>query len=267
MNAKAPLRRPVAGAAVAVLLGGGLLIWFGPRPVTDLGMAEPAANSELSRVQAHTWEEVTAVGEPVSALLPESARSGRFFDADNDGDLDVVVRDGPPTSPAAVQLFLRLESGYRNVTDRLGSTFALTRTFDEIACVDVNEDGRLDVALLESGKPTTILVNYFHRRPFLTLSLAAKASESISPDAHFLVRVDPADRTIVRRLDAQSVAADRPIHIGLGSTPALTLTVNVKWPDGKESQFAEVVPNSGYRLIQGTGTATALPPSNTPRQP
>lgn len=252
MNAKSPLSRYFASCALAILLGGGLLLWLGPRPVADLWIATPAGSAELTRVQTHTWEEVAALGEPLSALLPAEARSGLFFDADNDGDLDVVVRVGPTPDQAYVQLFLRLDSGYREVADRLGSAFAMAHVFDDMMGVDVNGDGRLDVALLENGDPVTILVNRFHRLPFLKLHLTATPE---SPSSNLTVRVDRSDRTILRQINEHHWSANRPLHIGLGAAPPPMVTVTVKWPDGEESRFAGLLPNNVYRIIQSKSAA------------
>ena len=248
--------RSLTGAVFVVLLGGTLLFWIGPRPVAEIWVAqEPPAEANLPRVRTHSWAEVSATGEPLGLLLPEEAHAGLFFDADNDGDLDVVVRATESSKPTHVRVFLRLDSGFREMANRLAPALSVPRTFDEIACGDFDADGRIDMVLLASGTPTVILSNRFHQQPFLLLYLTPRDADLEQPAGVLTVVIACSDREIVRRVHANAMDIERkidlPVHIGLGNNAPTPIATTVTWPDGETASFAALTPGATYRIVQG----------------
>lgn len=116
------------------------------------------------RGRSLTWEEARARSESRNLLRPEWERRGLFFDADRDGDLDVVFPEKHEGSDlVTLRFYMQLESGYREIGARLGPAWTTPREISDIVCGDFDADGLIDIALARPGAPPVILWNRFAR--------------------------------------------------------------------------------------------------------
>ncbi|MCC6234307.1 MAG: CRTAC1 family protein [Verrucomicrobiales bacterium] len=192
-----------------VLLGGGAFWWFNrPRPaaaphVTAL-TAPVAATAAAQPPPKATFTDITASaglrfhrynGAEGEKLLPETMGGGAaFFDADHDGDQDLVLVNGapwpwaksPPTPPPTSALYLN--DGQGRFTDATAGS-GLDRPLQGmgVACGDFDNDGLVDLYLTGVG-PNRLLRNLGGAR-FEDVTPTAKvagASEAWSTAATFL---------------------------------------------------------------------------------
>lgn len=134
-----------------------------PRPETKGNHAPPRPGSR-GRGRSLTWEEAQSRTEGRSPLRPEWSQGGLFFDADRDGDVDVVYperQDGGDV--VTLRFYMQLELGYRDISPRLGSAWTTPREVSDLVCGDFDADGLIDIALARPGAPPLVLWNRFAR--------------------------------------------------------------------------------------------------------
>ena len=94
----------------------------------------------------------------------------RFFDFDNDGELDLILANGHPDDMVAqrsqtvryrepLQLFQQKDGKFRNVSAEAGPAFAKDLSARGLAVGDFNNDGRVDVLIGVNGGAPVLLQN------------------------------------------------------------------------------------------------------------
>jgi hypothetical protein len=173
---------------------------------------------------------------------------GGFFDAECDGDLDLVVANGHVMPNAeelglhawaqATQLFEAItEDGkrprYRDVTAETGPGLAPLRSARGVALADADDDGDMDVLIVDLDHAPRLLENQSPRRGrWLAVRLEGRGANTAALGAR--VRVSAGERSWTREM--RTVAGlysshDPRLHFGLGAGDA-PVSVEVRWPDG-----------------------------------
>jgi hypothetical protein len=173
-----------------------------------------------------------------------------WLDFDNDGWLDLVTANGAVHVPEEGagdrlfpldqpnQLFRNLGDGrFEEVTDRAGAVFGLSEVSRGLATGDVDNDGDVDILLVNNSAPTRLLVNRLgQRRSWVGLRL----TEGTPPRDALGARVGlvlSGSRTLWRRVStggSYASASDPRLRVGLADF-AGALAVRVHWPDGSRS--------------------------------
>jgi tetratricopeptide (TPR) repeat protein len=191
-----------------------------------------------------------------------------FFDADNDGRLDLATANGHvndlrPNVPFAMpaQLLLGSPSGRLvDVSGRAGSVWEVPRLGRGLAVGDLDNDGLPDLVIVAEGQPLA----YFHNRGpaghFATFQLegAAPGSNRDAVGARLTITAS-GHRQVAQRVGGSSFlsANDGRLHFGLGQATRLE-TIEVRWPSGHVDRYADLEADTGYLLREGQPQAGLL---------
>jgi len=193
-----------------------------------------------------------------------------FFDMDNDGWLDLFVASGhvypqvdtiPGGTPYRQPMLL-----FRNHRDG---------TFDDVSQVladmppqsrrgaafgDINNDGNVDIVVLNVGEPPTLLLNHNdtanHRVLFKlvgTKSNRAAIGARVTVKAGTLVQFSE-----VRGGSSYLSQNDLRLHFGLGASQKMS-EVTIRWPNGESETLRDIPADFIYTLVEGEGIKDKIP--------
>ena len=204
------------------------------------------------------------------ASRPYTGWGVAWIDFDNDGWLDLLAVNGLVKQDLDAlsagnsfpyqqrnQLLRNLGNGrFEDVTDRAGRVFALKAVGRGAAFGDIDNDGDVDVLILNSGAPARLLINGIgNRSHWLGLRLVGGDRKRDMVGAR--VAVTRADgKTIWRRARADgsyASANDPRVLVGLGASAADVPRVRVIWPNGRTEEWTSVPVDRYSTLMEGTG--------------
>ncbi len=205
---------------------------------------------------------------PVGLAEPSQKMLGfgtEWADFDNNGSLELIVVNGhvdevegrdvayrmPP------QLF-QLDAGRWVELDRqkLGEYFVTDHLSRALATVDVDRDGRLDVAITHLYDPVSLLMNRTtDGGQSIGLELKSTGGQRDAIGATVVTTIG------AREVKAQLTAGDgymcsnqRRITLGTGNVAEANDLV-VIWPSGTREKFGTVLTGRDYLLVEGSGEA------------
>jgi hypothetical protein len=132
-----------------------------------------------------------------------------------------------------------------------------------VAFGDINNDGNVDMVVLNVGEPPSLLLNHNdapnHRVLFKlvgTRSNKAAIGARVTVKAGSLVQFDE-----VRGGASYLSQNDLRLHFGLGANETMS-EVSVRWPNGEKETLRNVVADFIYTINEGVGIQqkVALPP-------
>ena len=186
-------------------------------------------------------------------------------DLDNDGLPDLFLVTGsvypevertlpayPFRTPRLV--FRNLGDGrFEELIDEAGSGVAAAHTSRGCAFGDFDNDGDVDVLVMNMNEPPSLLRNDVSGGGhWLKVLLAGVASNRSAIGARVTARYG--NRTQAQEVTAQSSfysANDRRLHFGLGAAASAELTV--RWPNGMTEKIAGVESNQLVVIREGSG--------------
>lgn len=196
----------------------------------------------------------------------------QFFDADLDGDLDLVVANG--------HLSLRSSRGdpnrmrphlWRNESRDGQIRFAMVSGgayFEQVflgrgvAVLDWNRDGQPDACITHVDQPAALLTNRSERLGhFLVLSLIGVESERDAIGT--TVKAELSDQVLVRHVtsgDGFAASNDKCMLIGMGSNEVVR-KVTIRWPSGRQEEHTNVAVDGSYIAIEGDSILRVHGPS------
>jgi hypothetical protein len=206
------------------------------------------------------------------ASLPYTGFGAAWFDADNDGWLDLLTAngavrllDGFKASPGVnslsqhLQVFRNLADGrFEDVSARAGKVFQVPGVGRGAAFGDVDNDGDIDVLIGNNNGPVQLLINQGSPgRHWLGVRVTSAGPARDMLGARVgLVRSD--GRTLWRRARADgsyASASDPRVHFGLGASSDAA-SIQVVWPDGRAERWTHVLADRWTTLTQGTGASS-----------
>jgi len=189
-----------------------------------------------------------------------------FFDVDNDGWLDIFVANGhvyPQMDlvkggvPYRQPLLL-----FRNNRDRTFEDITALSGLDKLplssrrgaAFGDVNNDGKVDVLILNVGEPPTLLINRTDSNNHAVLfKLVGTKSNKAAIGARVTVTAgELVQFSEVRGGGSYLSQNDLRLHFGLASHASMN-TVEIAWPSGKKEVLQDLAADFIYTIVEGEG--------------
>lgn len=200
-----------------------------------------------------------------------------FVDFDNSGWLDLFVANGhvyPQVDAVAgglkyrqpMQLFYNLRDGtFSDISESSGINKSPLACRRGAAFGDVNNDGLIDVLILNVGERPTLLlnrtVNSNHRVLF---QLIGKKSNRAAIGARVTVTAGGL-RSINEVKGGSSYLSqnDLRLHFGLGTSDKMN-SVEIRWPNGNIELLRDVPADAIYTVVEGEGIKERKPFPSAP---
>jgi hypothetical protein len=189
----------------------------------------------------------------------------KFFDYDNDGDLDLFLANGNPddlisslhgevTYEEPLMLFHNTGKSFQDVSAQSGPVFAMPMSSRGLALGDFDNDGAVDVLIsVNNGAPLLLRNNAGRRNQWLGIHLRGKKS---NPDAIGAVVTYQAGDLKRRRLKVGGgsylSSHDPRMVLGLGKREKLEW-LEVRWPmpGGTTQRFTDLPINRYITIVEG----------------
>jgi enediyne biosynthesis protein E4 len=196
-----------------------------------------------------------------------------FFDMDNDGWLDLFIAnghvypqvdsiaDGTPYRQPMLLLRNHRDGTFEDVSSALASMPLQSRR--GAAFGDINNDGNIDIVLLNVGEPPSLLVN---RNDSTNHRVLFKLVGVKSNKAAIGARVTVKAGSLVQFNEVRGGASylsqnDLRLHFGLAENSKMS-EVTIRWPNGETEVLHDVPADFIYTIVEGDGIQqkVALPP-------
>ncbi|MCY4188008.1 MAG: CRTAC1 family protein [Bryobacterales bacterium] len=196
-----------------------------------------------------------------------------FVDLDNDGWQDIFQANGHvypeldrqeriPETFSQSNLVYRNLAGERfeDVTALSGPGLAQIRSSRGAAFGDFDNDGDIDVLIMNMSAPVSLLRNDLGAgRRWVRFALQGTRSNRSAIGA--LITIEAGSRRQTRAVMSQSSYVshnDLRAHFGLAESAAVD-SILVRWPSGSEETFPGVQADADWLLVEGSGQARAAP--------
>jgi hypothetical protein len=202
-------------------------------------------NSLYQSEQGKFFKDLSYIAGLGASTEPYVAFGCRFFDFDNDGWLDLAFTNGHiqdnvqkldanTTYQQPSQLFHNQSGRFSEISQRAGPAFTKPILGRGLATGDYDNDGAIDLLLVDSQATPLLLHNEAPKRGhWLGLALEGTKSNTAGYGAVVTVTL-PGGKTIVRHCHADGSylsSSDPRVHFGLGSASAVEKLV-IRWPSG-----------------------------------
>jgi enediyne biosynthesis protein E4 len=187
-----------------------------------------------------------------------------FFDMDNDGWLDILAVNGHvypqmDSIPGAARYKepIMLFRNHRDGTfEDISSVLADLPVWSQrgAAFGDINDDGNVDVLILNVGEPPTLLLNEGGNKNHRVLfKLVGTKSNRMAIGARVTVTAGKLVQMSEVRAGGSYLSQNDPrLHFGLGDEATMN-EVQIQWPGGKTEILHDVPPDFIYTVVEGQG--------------
>jgi hypothetical protein len=200
--------------------------------------------------------------------LPFTGFGARFFDLENDGDLDLYIANGGvtvDTGRTAVgehpfaqhdQLFLgQPGGGFTNASARVGAALGPPAVGRGALFGDLDNDGDTDIVVTNNDGPVTLLRNEVGaNRSWVGLTLLDEAGRVSTGRVALFEGAMPTQWRRAGR-DGSYLSSNDPRVLLAVPGDARTCSVGVVWPDGTRERYDELATHAWQSLRRGAGRA------------
>ena len=207
-------------------------------------------------------------GEIGAATRPLSGWGLKFFDYDNDGDMDLILANGHPDDMvgmvSAVTLyrepllmFENVGGTYKNVSAQSGPVFSRDFTARGLAVGDYDNDGYPDVLVCNNGESPLLLHNEgLHKNNWLGLELVGNSSNPAATGAVIAWVAAGVKRTRLKTAGGSYLSSHDPREIlGVGTAKKID-SVEIRWPNGVVDRLSNPPMDTYVRFVEEKGIAT-----------
>jgi enediyne biosynthesis protein E4 len=192
----------------------------------------------------------------------------KFFDYDNDGNLDLFLADGHPDDKIEghatevkyrepMLLFHGTGKGFEDVTASAGPVFATPYAARGMAIGDFNNDGAVDVLVAINNGPPLLLKNQMGRQNhWLGVHLVSKHCNPDTVGALITWQAGDLKRSHYKTGGGSYLASHDPrVVLGIGKRTSIDW-IEVTWPQpsGRVERFTISKIDRYVKLVEGEGT-------------
>ena len=200
------------------------------------------------------------------ASLPYVAWGTAFLDFDNDGWVDLVVSNGhvypqadyikgvTPYYQPMVLFHNKGDRTFENVSKAAGFDKLRAASWRGLAAGDVNNDGKIDILVMDADGPPLLLINRMesHNHAVLFRLIGTKSNK-----AAIGARVTVTAGNLTQMSEVQSGSSylsqnDLRLHFGLG-VHSIMDKVQISWPSGQKDVFTNLSADFIYTIVEGEG--------------
>jgi enediyne biosynthesis protein E4 len=191
----------------------------------------------------------------------------KFFDYDNDGDLDLILSNGFPddlveelshrvTYKEPLLLFQNQGKLFKNVSEQSGPVFAKTFAARGLAIGDFNNDGAVDVLISNNdGAPVLLRNNSGSQNHWLGLRLIGRKANSDAIGARITYQAGDLKRERMKIGGGSFLSSHDPrVVLGLGKRSKIDW-LEIKWPQpsGAVERLTRLPLDRYITIVEGTG--------------
>jgi hypothetical protein len=211
-------------------------------------------------------DEATPIGIGIATRMM-SGWGLKFFDYDNDGNLDLFLANGNPddlveslhpgvTYREPLMLFHNNGKQFQNVSQQSGPLFAKPLSARGLAIGDFDNDGALDVLVSVNDAAPLLLRNQVgSQNHWLGLSLRGKKSNPDAIGARVAYQAGDLKRTRMKVGGGSYLSSHDPrMVLGVGKRPKIDW-LEVSWPQpgGAKERFTDLPIDRYITIIEGRG--------------
>src|SRR6267378_4156639 len=212
-----------------------------------------------------TFEDIAAPSGIARATQTMSGWGVKFFDYDNDGNLDLFIANGHPddlidkinpvvTYSEPMLLFQNTGAGLKNVSAESGPLFSRQLSARGLALGDFDNDGSVDVLVaVNDGAPVLLRNNAGKQNNWLGVILVGKKSNPDAIGARVTYQAGDLKRHQMKVGGGSYLSSHDPrMVLGLGKREKIDW-LEVKWPmpGGTTQRFSGLPINRYIKIVEG----------------
>jgi hypothetical protein len=187
----------------------------------------------------------------------------RFFDYDNDGDPDLILANGHPDDMIEIQslkvkykepllLFENVDGQFKNVSAISGPVFSKDFPARGLAVGDYDNDGDLDVLIINNGAAPILLRNDGgNRNNWVGLHLVATRSNPAAVGAIITWEAGGKKFRHLKTAGGSYLSSHDPREIlGIGAATKMD-SIEIKWPSGRVDRITNPPLRKYMKVVEG----------------